>query len=348
MSTKILRNEQPQSAASQKAITVASMMASTALTSPPVGENGEAVVALPEPEEVTAIRKAVTKALDAYAASAYSTMDAKIHHETAIDSERGVRERLMLNLSEVSAKLNCTKDHIDTAVTAAVAAWSEGKNTLPTTLAQFTTECKRAMHPAAREHVKTAYDASREAWSAEVQEQADWRQACKDTPKGEDKPEQPARPLQDAFIKRDFMVAGHNGVLQTYIDMDEKKNPSARIDDPTDFETLAAQRLGAKQTDPRRAARELAKLADTLQGMFDTYHHDDIKAMLDYANDMVADKKLHEKLEASRMNAIKAAKRSLPKRNSATSAPSVTRTKHAATTAVTPENTDDAIDNLVG
>jgi hypothetical protein len=343
MANKILPNTKP---------TLAEATAMANAIAAPNGANGEPVQMLEVPEQVTVIAEAVTNALTIYAVASDATKGTKKAHDDQVTSEFNAREELLVTLAQVSIECECTKDHIETAVGPAVTAWCAASNTkrTPETVNQFVTECKRAMHPAAREHVSDVLTASTPAWKAERDEQKAWRVACDEMPKGEAKPEQPAQPLQNAFGKRYHMVIGSKGMLAAYVD--QANNPkTAKVptpEDATDFDTLASQHLGVQRNDSKRAARAMVKLAETLEALCVTFPHEDLRTMLKFAQELAADKDLHEVLEAARIKALRAATRAngltrAPKNANGASAP-----KKPSAPVVSVEDTNSAIDELAG
>jgi hypothetical protein len=290
-----------------------------------------------EDTQTSVITKHVMSAFDKFASGAFATMEANEQHTKAQESERGIRERLMVNLAELSAKDAWKEGAIADACKQAVEKWSDGKNRLPTTLAQFSVECRRAMHPAACEHVKTAFDTSREAWNAERVTVEEARVTAKNDGT---KFVKPATPLSDAFGKRYHMVAGSKGMLQAYIDAATKKNPVVTANDAATPEALASVHEQTERQDPRKAARTLAKIVSALEAIYAEFPAQDISDMLEYARDIDAKALEEAKAEAIRA-AKKAAKRTLVRE------PVARSKRNASTTATDATTTDDAIDDLI-
>lgn len=270
---KVLTNNAPTPAES-KALAVAM-----------VAVPGVAVV--PEDEtQMGVITDAIMAAYDEFADPQFAADDA---NEAAL----GSRERIMIRMAELSEHDGWLAKYTDGACDAALAKWSVGKNRLPTTIAQFKVELRRAIHPSARNHVADAIAESQDVWQAEVDEARIAREA--------DKNAKPERPLLKAFAKRYHMVAGSKGMLQAHIDADTKKNAKVTHDIANDAHALAeAHQSEAAQPSATAAARTIAKLVEAIRVIRSEYPVAELDEMLEIAEGIDADTLKNAKAKADR------------------------------------------------
>jgi hypothetical protein len=211
----------------------------------------EVLAITPKPDSETQV-SVITKAI----MDAFTTLNPADDAVTdATNAATGLRERLMGELALLSAEEEFEADKIADAATAALTQWKGAHNLVPTSLAQFAVELRRAMHPSARDYVIEAVADSHTQW----QESADTE----------------GHPLRKAFAKRYHMVAGSKGVLQAHIDADKPApkagTPDKRIatdhGDASDPYAIAGSKQTAERSDPKAAARVIAKLVKALEAI---------------------------------------------------------------------------------
>lgn len=213
----------------------------------------------------------------------------------AANAATGVRERLMGELALLSAEQEFEADKISDAATAALAQWKGAHNLVPTSLAQFAVELRRAMHPSARDYVVDALEDSRELWEQSSQTEG--------------------HPLRKAFAKRYHMIAGSKGVLQAHIDADKPApkagTPDKRIatdhGDASDPYAIAGAKQAADKVDPKAAARVIAKLCKAIETIRQEFPVGELDDLLLIAENLDADTFAKAKAKAA-IEAAKAAK----------------------------------------
>lgn len=198
-----------------------------------------------------------------------------------------VRQRLLSGLAETATKAQWTADVVSDAVTKAVEAWKLASNDAKTeaTISQFALECKKVMHPAARENVAKAFAIAKREWQIERDEVSD--------ADGDDKPE---TPLADRFAREyhmglrmvDAMLPkkGKKGV--------ETPNPMAGVAlDPHKLAAAIDAASGGANAANRTASR-LKRIREELAGIFAEFPVSRIEDAID-------------ELEAVNADALKAA-----------------------------------------
>jgi hypothetical protein len=246
-----------------------------------------AIVAKPD-AEIEAIARAITPALDEYEAPGLAVNDAADASREAGAKAEGTRERLMKRLAGVADKHGWNNaDKLKAGCDQAIAKWSEGKNRLPTTLAQLKVELYRAMHPAARPYIEDAFADAKHAWAEEraavAAGKAERDAAIAANVKKAELPELPDAPLQKTFAKCYHLVAGNKGILQAHIDVADPKKPVASHDEAADPHMLAETRDRAVRQDPKAAARALAKLVDTVEAIYAEFPAASLQTMANFA-----------------------------------------------------------------
>jgi hypothetical protein len=222
----------------------------------------------------------------------------------------------------LSAEQEFEADKISDAATAALAQWKGAHNLVPTSLAQFAVELRRAMHPSARDYVVDALEDSRELWEQSAQTDG--------------------HPLRKAFAKRYHMVAGSKGVLQAHIDADKPApkagTPDKRIatdhGDASDPYAIAGAKQAADKVDPKAAARVIAKLVKAIEAIKAEFPVGELDQILLLAEDLDADTFAKAKAKA----AIEAAKAAKAKARSVLTAPAAP---------ANAKRTESALDDLV-
>lgn len=298
----------------------------------------KALTPTPEAEtEASVITKAIMGVFDLYADPAFASDD-------ATEALAGARERLLLDAAELSIAGDWDAKHFVTGKTgdvldAALEAWSKGKNRLPTTLAQFKVELRRAVHPSARAYVEDAYNDTRDAWDAE---RADAKAAKAAGTKHD-------APLMKAFAKRYHMWAGSKGVLQAHIDADKPApkagTPDKRLagdhEDAADPHTIAGAKQAAERHDPKAAARVIAKLCKAIEEIRQEFPVGELDELLLIAESLDADVFAKAKAKAA-IEAAKAqkAQERATKARSVLTAPATPKGKAAAI--------ENALDDLTG
>lgn len=291
-------------------------------TLPNVNMSAAEVLAItPKPDDETQV-SVITKAI----MDAFTTLNPADDAVTdATNAATGLRERLMGELALLSAEEEFEADKISDAATAALAQWKGAHNLVPTSLAQFTVELRRAMHPSARDYVIEAIADSREQWEQSSQAEG--------------------HPLRKAFAKRYHMVAGSKGVLQAHIDADKPApkagTPDKRIatdhGDASDPYAIAGSKQTAERSDPKAAARVIAKLVKAIEAIKAEFPVGELDEILLLAEDLDADTFAKAKAKA----AIEAAKATKAQDRAKRAAAPVTKVK-ASQPAL-----DDVIDDLV-
>jgi hypothetical protein len=227
----------------------------------------EVLAITPKPDSETQV-SVITKAI----MDAFTTLNPADDAVTdATNAATGLRERLMGELALLSAEEEFEADKIADAATAALTQWKGAHNLVPTSLAQFAVELRRAMHPSARDYVIEAIQDSREQWEQSSQAEG--------------------HPLRKAFAKRYHMVAGSKGVLQAHIDADKPApkagTPDKRIatdhGDASDPYAIAGAKQSADKADPKAAARVIAKLVKALQAIETEFPAPAIGQMISFA-----------------------------------------------------------------
>jgi hypothetical protein len=240
----------------------------------------------------------------------------------ATNAATGLRERLLGECAVLSAEQEFEADKISDAATAALAQWKGAHNLVPTSLAQFAVELRRAMHPSARDYVVDALEDSRELWEQSAQTDG--------------------HPLRKAFAKRYHMVAGSKGVLQAHIDADKPApkagTPDKRIatdhGDASDPYAIAGAKQAADKVDPKAAARVIAKLVKAIEAIKAEFPVGELDQILLLAEDLDADTFAKAKAKA----AIEAAKAAKAKARSVLTAPAAP---------ANAKRTESALDDLV-
>jgi hypothetical protein len=262
-------------------------------TLPNVNMSAAEVLAItPKPDDETQV-SVITKAI----MDAFTTLNPADDAVTdATNAATGLRERLMGELALLSAEEEFEADKIADAATAALTQWKGAHNLVPTSLAQFAVELRRAMHPSARDYVIEAIEDSREQW--EQSSQAD------------------GHPLRKAFAKRYHMVAGSKGILQAHIDADKPApkagTPDKRIatdhGDASDPYAIAGSKQTAERSDPKAAARVIAKLVKALEAIKLEFPVGEIDQMLLIAEridaNTFATAKSHAAIKAAKAKAV--------------------------------------------
>jgi len=211
----------------------------------------EVLAITPKPDDETQV-SVITKAI----MDAFNTLNPADDAVTdATNAATGLRERLLGECALLSAEQEFEADKISDAATAALAEWKGAHNLVPTSLAQFAVELRRAMHPSARDFVIEAVESSRDFW--------------------EDSAQTDGHPLRKAFAKRYHMVAGSKGILQAHIDADKPApkagTPDKRIatdhGDASDPYAIAGAKQNADKADPKAAARVIAKLVKAIEAI---------------------------------------------------------------------------------
>jgi hypothetical protein len=277
------------------------------------------------PDDQTQIN-VITKAI----MDAFTTLNPADDAATdAANAATGVRERLMGELALLSAEQEFEADKISDAATAALAQWKGAHNLVPTSLAQFAVELRRAMHPSARDYVVDALEDSRELWEQSAQTDG--------------------HPLRKAFAKRYHMVAGSKGVLQAHIDADKPApkagTPDKRIatdhGDASDPYAIAGAKQSAERHDPKAAARVIAKLCKAIEAIRQEFPVGELDELLLIAESLDADTFAKAKAKAA-IEAAKAAKAQerTAKARTVLTAPAAGKGKAAAI--------ENALDDLTG
>jgi hypothetical protein len=283
----------------------------------------KAVTPTPEAETQVGV---ITKAI----MDAFTTLNPADDAATdAANAATGVRERLMGELALLSAEQDFEADKISDAATAALAQWKGAHNLVPTSLAQFAVELRRAMHPSARDYVVDALENSRELWEQSSQTEG--------------------HPLRKAFAKRYHMVAGSKGILQAHIDADKDApkagTPDKRIatdhGDASDPYAIAGAKQSADKADPKAAARVIAKLVKAIEAIRQEFPVGGLDELLLIAESLDADTFAKAKAKAA-IEAAKAAKAQerVTKARTVLSTPAAPKGKAAAI--------ENALDDLTG
>jgi hypothetical protein len=277
-----------------------------------------AEIAAVTPKDETQIN-VITKAI----MDAFTTLNPADDAVTdATNAATGLRERLLGECAVLSAEQEFEADKISDAATAALAQWKGAHNLVPTSLAQFAVELRRAMHPSARDYVVDALEDSRELWEQSAQTDG--------------------HPLRKAFAKRYHMVAGSKGVLQAHIDADKPApkagTPDKRIatdhGDASDPYAIAGAKQAADKVDPKAAARVIAKLVKAIEAIKAEFPVGELDQILLLAEDLDADTFAKAKAKA----AIEAAKAAKAKARSVLTAPAAP---------ANAKRTESALDDLV-
>ena len=212
------------------------------------------------------ITAAVMAAYDEFVTPTITTATLREDVGKALNAEHGVRAKLAIRLAGLAITGNWGEDNIVDAVKAASEKWAKGRNAVPTTLAQFSVELKRAMHPKAREHVETAFTLARNAFAAE-------RKAA-DAEIAKDPKAKPDMPLNKMFSRAYQCAIGSKGMLAAHIsDMPEAVDPHM----------LAEARSFDERTDTSKAARRFDKIMAQLKELHDEFPARELATILSYA-----------------------------------------------------------------
>jgi hypothetical protein len=230
--------------------------------------------------QVSVFTSAMYGVFDTFATEARKTQAAKDDATKAQDAEHGVRETLLLKLATFSAAQALTVDFVKENLNPKTLtdAWAKDRkiNHKLTTLTQFCVECRRAMHPQARDHVADAITESLRAWKAEdasvEAQRADNAKAQEIAAKKSEtfKPTPIEQPLHAKFARRYQLVAGNKGMLQSRID------GLAEAGDPV---ALADKREVIEHTSETLAAKRMASLAKTLAEIYQDFPASQIQTM---------------------------------------------------------------------
>jgi hypothetical protein len=191
------------------------------------------------------------------------------------DSERTVRESVMVRLAKLSIKNNWTEGHIDDGIKLALEAFKarSNANLLPSSLTQFKGELRRAMHPSARAHIADAITTANAFWGEEVNNAKTVREANKHLPEGT-KAVAPKEPLKQTFQRRYHLIAGDKGLLQAHID---GLQSAGLTDDPV---ALANYRIRTTREDPDEAAKVIARLVKQITVIHDEFPAAELEAII--------------------------------------------------------------------
>lgn len=292
--------------------------------------------------EIAAITKAIIGAFDEYAEPGLAVNEATEASKAANAAAEGTRERLMKRMCAVADKAGWNNPaNLEEASKLAVTQWAEGKNRLPSTLAQLRVELFRAMHPSARPYVTDAFEDAKVSWREEREAVAEAKAAIDaakaDGVKKDDLPPPAEAPLMKTFAKSYHMVAGNKGILQAHIDADDPKCAAITShEEAADPHMLAETRNGVVRRDPKVAARTLAKLVETIEAIYAEFPAASLATMANFARNLNA-KALEDAKVMARAKAEVAAKRN--------AAPSTTPRK--ARNAI-DEAVGDAADDIIG
>jgi hypothetical protein len=196
----------------------------------------------------------------------------KAAHDKQVNEHGSAKVKLIVSLAEIALKHGWEHkyalDGIEKAIEAYEAAANNGGKAMrASSLRQFATECGRALHPKAREHVAADFARADKLWDAEGERVTKARDDAKEAGEKFVKPE---TPLRDAFKRKYHMVIGSNGILANRASKDPEKQElaEAAVD-------LAETVIGDERRDAKRAAKAIEKAVQTIEDIASEFPHPD-------------------------------------------------------------------------
>lgn len=236
----------------------------------------------PVPTTATAIvqaQKAFAQAIASVSEADGAAVIAKDNLDGANTTKTALRQRVICELVDAADKGHWTYAHAEEGVNAAVKAWADGlrlndpdaKRRAENTMGTFANECKNALKPEARSHVKRIFAEIAETWEDESTALA----------AAEDKAEVDA-PLHKAFHAQ-YQAA--TGAINAYTHKkDWRKNAIA--EGPV---ALARAIADDNQFDGNRVARLVKKVVADLRVIEADFPHEDLETVIDFLKNMDRD-----------------------------------------------------------
>jgi len=223
-----------------------------------------ALVAAPH-KDVLDAQKAFTGILPMFGKVQTGISDAALATQQAQEANVGARRAIMTSLALSSVAGKWSLDHAKMGIEAAIKAAATNDPKTEATLRQLASECHRAIHPAARDHVKQAFEIAERDWVAEGKEVDD---AKAEAAKNNEKFQRSSvdTPLRDTFKRVYHMVVGSNGMLAAYASDDAEI--AACADNPA---MLADRVTGDVRRDEKRAARMIRKAVAAIEEIADEF-----------------------------------------------------------------------------
>jgi hypothetical protein len=246
---------------------------------------------------IAKLHTSITQAKDAFAATigritkAHTDVaDAKGLYDAAGVAQVGIRQTILCELAEAAIAGKWLPEHAKAGIDAAIAAYAEAANDKDAanktvgTLKQFASECMRAVHPKAREHVQAAFDEADEMWEAEGERLEIAKAEAKAA--GTKFIADPAEtPLRAAFKRKWHMVAGSTGLLAARASDDADK--AALAEAP---EMLADAVAHDERIDAKRAAKAIKRVLDVIEDVAEEFPHNSWDTVLRFLNGLNAKK----------------------------------------------------------
>jgi hypothetical protein len=245
----------------------------------------QSVVAKPH-ANVTQAQSAFDKCIARFTSSQLDVGKARDALSEANEGERGVRVTLLIELAKASTTGDWSIDHAKMGVEAAIEAFAKTANDTRTvaTLKQFASECYRAIHPQAREHVEATFTEADELWDAEGERIDTARDEAKASGTKFQR-DSVDTPLRDAFKRKYHMVVGSNGMLAARAAKDEDRQALAEVP-----EMLAQAVMSDERADQKRAARMIARAVSVIEEISDEFPSDRWDVAIKFLKGIDADK----------------------------------------------------------
>lgn len=236
----------------------------------------------PVPTTATAIiqaQKAFAQAIASVSDADNAAAKAKTDLDGANTTKTALRQRIICELVDAADKGDWTFAHAEAGVNAAVETWAKGlrindpdaKRRAENTMGTFANECKNALKPEARSHVKRVFAEIAETWDDESAALA----------AAEDKSKVDA-PLHKAFHAQ-YQAA--TGAINAYTHKkDWRKNAIA--EGPV---ALARAIADDNQFDGNRVARLVKKVVADLRAIEADFPHEDLETVIDFLKNMDRD-----------------------------------------------------------
>ena len=215
------------------------------------------------------------------------------------------RTEILERLAQASANNGWSADVISDAVTKAVDAWKAASNDAKTaaTISQFALECKKVMHPAARDNVAKAFAIAKRAWEEERSEVADT-----------DEGEAVETPLINRFKKR-----YHMGLRMVDAMLPKRGKKGAETANPLASVALdphaLAEALDQEGGSAKRIASRIKRLREELAAIAAEFPVAEIEAAIDELEGISADRleAAAQRMAAQAAREARKAQRAAPK-----------------------------------
>lgn len=225
----------------------------------------------------------ITKAHDAVTEAQSAAKDAG-------EAQVGVRQTILCELATAAIAGKWSVEHAKAGIDAAIAAYEAAANDKDAakktvgTLRQFASECMRAVHPKAREHVEQAFEEADALWEAEGEriEAAKAGAKAAGTKYVADPTE---TPLRSAFKRKWHMVAGSTGMLANHASDDADKQALAEAP-----EMLADAVMHDERIDAKRASKAIKRVLDVIEDVAAEFPHNSWDTVLRFLNGLDAKK----------------------------------------------------------